>query len=63
MTKYIEIVKIAACLSCIVLIKVESITSKTIVRMSIDAELNIITALPTVTLLKKDQEKSFFVYG
>ena len=54
MTKYIEIVKLSACLSCIVLIKVESLTPKTIIRMSINAELNIITALPTVTLLKKD---------
>ena len=63
MTKYIEIVKLAACLSCIVLIKVDSLTQKSIIRMSIDTELNIITALPTVTLLKKDEEKSFFIYG
>lgn len=63
MTKYIQLVHLDACMSCIVLIKMESLTSKAVIRMSIDTELHSISSFSSVALLKKGEEASFVVYG
>ena len=46
-----------------ILIKVEALTSKAVIRMSIDSELHHVSTFSTVALLKKGEEASFVIYG